>query len=202
MLVEHLSWPNQQLQESGYQAQFLPILQGHRQPLAPAHREHLRANPFDFESSLCSGHPIYIETMPQAACYRRNHLADHPPPNPDSATYPAQPPYIKVTSAAEYMAFWYVGFIPPGAVRQEGTGMPDEAGYVGHLLPYKEALSKLGQSLHAMILSVAIDYVRETEEARVHCGKSRIGWEEEEDWQQLQPSPGSEEESQGPLDGF
>ncbi|KAG5731119.1 hypothetical protein E4T56_gene15567 [Termitomyces sp. T112] len=43
----------------------------------------------------------------------------------------------------EYMTFWYAGQIPPDAVHETGTGMPDEQTYTSHILTYEEAMNRL-----------------------------------------------------------
>ncbi|KAG6889678.1 hypothetical protein C0995_015426 [Termitomyces sp. Mi166 len=40
----------------------------------------------------------------------------------------------------EYMTFWYAGQIPPDAVHETGTGMPNEQTYTSHLYTYQEAI--------------------------------------------------------------
>ncbi|KAF7373628.1 Nudix hydrolase domain-containing protein [Mycena sanguinolenta] len=60
-----------------------------------------------------------------------------------TAAYPARVRGNRVSPAGEYLTFWYVGQIPPDAVREEGTGMPDEVNYQAHLMDVKEALKLL-----------------------------------------------------------
>ncbi|KAG6879771.1 hypothetical protein C0992_011816 [Termitomyces sp. T32_za158] len=43
----------------------------------------------------------------------------------------------------EYMTFWYAGQIPPDAVHETGTGMPDEQAYTSHIVTYEEAMNCL-----------------------------------------------------------
>jgi hypothetical protein len=57
--------------------------------------------------------------------------------------------------AGEYLISWYVGEVPPGAGRELGTGMPDEQGYVGHLLPYAQACERLVGTRHLRVLELA-----------------------------------------------
>ncbi|KAF8628584.1 hypothetical protein AX17_005980 [Amanita inopinata Kibby_2008] len=51
-----------------------------------------------------------------------------------------------VRDAGEYVTSWYVGQIPDGAVREIGTGMPNEREYVAHLVSVQEALQLLHPS--------------------------------------------------------
>jgi hypothetical protein len=53
------------------------------------------------------------------------------------------PPSRKRTNGVEYITFWYIARIPPGAVREENTGMANEVNYESHLLSYEEAMTKL-----------------------------------------------------------
>ncbi|KAJ6492918.1 NUDIX hydrolase domain-like protein [Mycena vitilis] len=49
----------------------------------------------------------------------------------------------RTSPPGEYLSFWYAGQIPADAVREEGTGMPDEVNYEAHLLSVEDALKCL-----------------------------------------------------------
>ncbi|KAG6883633.1 hypothetical protein C0993_004985 [Termitomyces sp. T159_Od127] len=51
----------------------------------------------------------------------------------------------------EYMTFWYAGQIPPDAVHETGTGMPDEQTYTSYIVTYEEAMNRL-QGLERRVL--------------------------------------------------
>ncbi|KAJ7938469.1 hypothetical protein B0H13DRAFT_1587860 [Mycena leptocephala] len=61
----------------------------------------------------------------------------------NATSYPARKRRNVVLPPGEYLSFWYVGQIPADAVREEGTGMPDEVNYEAHLMDVKEALKLL-----------------------------------------------------------
>jgi len=52
----------------------------------------------------------------------------------------------RLVGGTEYICFYYIAQIPEDAVPETGTKMWDEQGYVTHLLPLEEALSKLFHS--------------------------------------------------------
>ncbi|KAJ6554475.1 NUDIX hydrolase domain-like protein [Mycena capillaripes] len=58
-------------------------------------------------------------------------------------SFPARKRGNRTSPPGEYLSFWYVGQIPEDAVREEGTGMPDEVNYEAHLMDVKEALEVL-----------------------------------------------------------
>ncbi|KAJ6625948.1 hypothetical protein B0H10DRAFT_1782148 [Mycena sp. CBHHK59/15] len=60
-----------------------------------------------------------------------------------TAAYPVRVRGNRRAPAGEYITSWYVGQIPEDAVREEGTGMPDELNYETHLLFRKDAEGKL-----------------------------------------------------------
>ncbi|KAJ7827884.1 hypothetical protein B0H14DRAFT_2813114 [Mycena olivaceomarginata] len=89
--------------------------------------------------------PLYTETR-----------APGPPSNPQApyglncepvyistAAYSARIRGNRVAPAGEYLTFWYIGQIPKDAVREEGTGMPDEVNYEAHLMDVKDAVKHL-----------------------------------------------------------
>ncbi|KAJ7730256.1 NUDIX hydrolase domain-like protein [Mycena maculata] len=61
----------------------------------------------------------------------------------NTASYPQRKRRNSTMSPGEYLTFWYIGQIPADAVREEGTGMPDEVNYETHLLSVEEATKKL-----------------------------------------------------------
>ncbi|KAJ7452038.1 NUDIX hydrolase domain-like protein [Mycena galericulata] len=61
----------------------------------------------------------------------------------NTTSYPQRKRRNIVAPPGEYLTFWYVGQIPADAVREEGTGMPDEINYETHLLSVDEALKNL-----------------------------------------------------------
>ncbi|PCH43131.1 hypothetical protein WOLCODRAFT_121539 [Wolfiporia cocos MD-104 SS10] len=50
------------------------------------------------------------------------------------------------SNGIEYIIFWYIGQIAADAVRETGTGMPDEQHYEAHLLDFDAALNALNNS--------------------------------------------------------
>ncbi|KAF7297336.1 Nudix hydrolase domain-containing protein [Mycena indigotica] len=85
--------------------------------------------------------------------------APSPPSDPESRNRPNCEPLMITTHAyarrksfhnntlsppGEYLSFWYAGWIPIDAVREEGTGMPDEVNYESYLLTVEQVLEKLG----------------------------------------------------------
>jgi len=60
-----------------------------------------------------------------------------------TASYPPRTRGNRIAPAGEYLSFWYVGQIPVDAVREEGTGMPDEVNYESHLMDVKDAVKLL-----------------------------------------------------------
>jgi len=75
-----------------------------------------------------------------------------------------EPLYVVMTSylgrrnrpPGEYLTFWYVCQIGPDAVRELGTGMPDEAGYVSHLVTH-EVAGQLLSEVERTVLAVAFN---------------------------------------------
>ncbi|KAJ7146200.1 NUDIX hydrolase domain-like protein [Mycena epipterygia] len=85
-----------------------------------------------------------------------NSCAPIPPANRHLGYVPnCEPIFINTTSyrarqrgnwvapPGEYLTFWYVGQIPEDAVREEGTGMPDEVNYETHLVDVHDAVKML-----------------------------------------------------------
>jgi len=105
---------------------------------------------------LCVGEPIFIETIPRAARFARN----------ISTRTNSQVKPVVITPALEYIAFWYVGQIPEDAVRELGTGMPDEQNYVSHLVTKEEALDGRLHNNEAWVVWTAYDCWEKTEVAR------------------------------------
>jgi len=94
-----------------------------------------------------------------------------------------EPLYVTITSyhghrnrpPGEYLTFWYVCQIGPDAVHELGTGMPDEAGFVSHLVTHEVAIQRLSNvegvvlaaALNEWVRSLEIDeQIRTTEEGR------------------------------------
>ncbi|KIM81965.1 hypothetical protein PILCRDRAFT_820843 [Piloderma croceum F 1598] len=103
-------------EESGYRVEFLPLYTPTRAPVSPdVPRGHYE---------LPNTEPIYVSVISWAP--RKNHQS--------RAT----------DNGGEYLSFYYVGQIPPDAVHNEGTGMPDEQSFTTHLLSVKDAVEKAG----------------------------------------------------------
>jgi len=60
--------------------------------------------------------------------------------------------------AGQYFVHWYIGYIPHGAVREEGTGMPDEVDYEGRLVHIDDAVHRLIDPMEQSVLECAIGY--------------------------------------------
>ncbi|KAF8629455.1 hypothetical protein AX15_003434 [Amanita polypyramis BW_CC] len=100
-------------EESGYRVEFLPL---YTQTNAPA-------SPQDLDARIKPNtEPIFVTLMAYKPIIRRGRL---------------------IRSAGEYLIHWYVGQIPEDAVREIGTGMPDEQEYVSHLVTVEEAMRML-----------------------------------------------------------
>ncbi|KAM6493105.1 NUDIX hydrolase domain-like protein [Amanita muscaria] len=93
--------------------------------------------------------------------------APPPPSNPEAGDHPnTEPIYVTLTSygpavrrhfrrpAGEYLTSWYVGQIPENAVRESGTGMPDEQDYQSYIVSVEDAL-KLLDPTEATVLCYA-----------------------------------------------
>lgn len=103
--------------------------------------------------------------------------------------------------AVEYIAFWYVGQIPEGAVRELGTGMADEQDYVSHLVTREQALDGRLSEDEAWVVYHAYVCWERTEAARKE-------WEAMQDQRQkedlLEPTKlteGRDGSESVPLDG-
>ncbi|KAK7045407.1 hypothetical protein VNI00_007660 [Paramarasmius palmivorus] len=114
-------------EESGYRVAPFPVYMLHNQPSAPEDRVLLPR--MDTEA-------IYLTTMSWSAKY-----------NIDGSLRRA---------AGEYFIHWYLGEIPENAVRHEGVCMPDEVGYVAHVLTWREALQKTSDVLEHSVLCYAL----------------------------------------------
>lgn len=84
---------------------------------------------------------------------------------------------VVISPAVEYIAFWYVGQIPEDAVRELGTGMPDEQDYVSHLLTKEEALDGRLNTNESCVVYHAYDCWERTESTRKE-------WEAKQDQRQ------------------
>lgn len=100
-------------EESGYRAKFMPLFSPHHAP-APPHDHEAYQRP--------NSEPIFVSL---------------------TSWQPKQPRPGIVDNGGEYLTTWYVGRIDENAVRQEGTGMPDEQNYESHLLSIEDALNRV-----------------------------------------------------------
>ncbi|KDR78272.1 hypothetical protein GALMADRAFT_119291 [Galerina marginata CBS 339.88] len=127
-------------EESGYRAEFLPLYNPTRQPLAPHERE---------ENNILNVEPIFMTLTSWQPRTRRNRGVRD--------------------DGGEYLTTWYVGEIPEDAVPEIGTGMPDEQSYRSYLFPFDEALQKVyGTELRVLRYAwdVYLDTARLYEEAQ------------------------------------
>ncbi|KAJ7271095.1 NUDIX hydrolase domain-like protein [Mycena rebaudengoi] len=101
--------------------------------------------------------PLYIPTCaPIAPNTTESHYAKNCEPIYISTTsYPARKRSNWTSPGGTYIVSWYVGQIPQHAVRQEGTGMPDEANYETYLLDVKDAVRKLESGVEAQVVEYA-----------------------------------------------
>jgi len=82
-----------------------------------------------------------------------------------------EPLYITITPYAgrrnrppgEYLTFWYACQIGPDAIRELGTGMPDEAGYIGHLVTYELADELLSEAERFILGAARNEWARSIE---------------------------------------
>ena len=118
-----------------------------------------------------------------------------------------EPLYVTITSYAgrrnrppgEYLTFWYTCQIGPdavseslsrsyrprisqtvsGQVRELGTGMPDEAGYIGHLVTVEVADQLLGDGERWVLAAARNEWVRSLEiDERIRATEAQKGGEE------------------------
>jgi len=101
-------------EETGYQAEFLPLLNPTHQPVPP----HLRE-----DADWLNTEPMYVTLTSWHPRRRRNGVVE--------------------VHGGEYLTMWYAGQISEEATPREGTGMPDEQNYKSHLLTIEEALDQL-----------------------------------------------------------
>ncbi|EEB95280.1 hypothetical protein MPER_05773, partial [Moniliophthora perniciosa FA553] len=99
---------------SGYQVEPFPIYMQHRQPLAPSDRN----RPLQTVTEA-----IYITTMRWGPRWSYNRAVRDP--------------------GGEYIISWFLGSIPENAVRHQGVCMPDEQGYMSHIVTFEDAWRKL-----------------------------------------------------------
>jgi len=97
-------------EESGYRTQFMPLYSPHHAPAPPHDR-----NAYDRPST----EPIFVSVTSWQPRRRRPGTIDN---------------------GGEYLTSWYVGRIAEDAVRETGTGMPDEQNYQSHLLSIEDAV--------------------------------------------------------------
>jgi len=83
-------------------------------------------------------------------------------------------------SGGEYLVFWYIGQIPADAIREEGTGMPDEQNYTSYLLSAEEALQKRLSPLEKRIIHYACTVYMDSlnHDARLEAESQRAQEEE------------------------
>jgi len=101
-------------EESGYHAEFLPLLTPTRAP-PPSDDPGAASRP--------NVEPIFFST---------SHLRPRP-----------GKPGWEHGFDREYLTAWYVGQIPENAVHYRGTGMADEQSYVSRLCTYRDAMEKV-----------------------------------------------------------
>ncbi|KAF5325952.1 hypothetical protein D9611_001018 [Ephemerocybe angulata] len=104
------------IRKSGYRAQFMPHWGINQQP---------DQRPNAYDSPTCE--PIFLTTMYWPPKYKKQ----------------ADGKMVCVDHGGEYLITWYLGSIPENAVRETGTGMPDEVDYVSHLLTFEEARERV-----------------------------------------------------------
>lgn len=124
-------------EESGYQVEFLPAVHWVRQPRAPG-------AVFATKQDWLTTEAFYIAQRPFFDRPRRN----------------VAPP-----TGGEHIVFWYLCQLPPDATPEQGTRMPDEQGFVTHLLPFDEAIAKMrsdGSPTESVILEEGITIWQET----------------------------------------
>lgn len=69
-------------------------------------------------------------------------------------------------TGGEYLVFWFLCQMSANATLEQGTRMPDEQGFVTHLLPFDEALAKMqrhGDYFEYIVLRRGIDLWLETQ---------------------------------------
>ncbi|KAJ7161055.1 NUDIX hydrolase domain-like protein [Mycena filopes] len=76
--------------------------------------------------------------------------------------YPERLRPNSVRPPGEYLTFWYVGQIPADAVREVGTGMPDEVNYESHLVSIEDAMKHLERSSEAYVVQYAWETFQHT----------------------------------------
>ncbi|CAA7262029.1 unnamed protein product [Cyclocybe aegerita] len=97
-------------EESGYRAQFLPLINRTHQPTSP------QVHDYD---SYYNTEPVFMSLTSWRPRRRRNGTMER--------------------YGGEYLTTWYAGMIEEDAVAETGTGMPDEQDYQSHVLPFDEA---------------------------------------------------------------
>ncbi|KII91490.1 hypothetical protein PLICRDRAFT_38250 [Plicaturopsis crispa FD-325 SS-3] len=121
-------------EETGYRAEFLPIITHTRAPTPP------NASPHTIAPLNCEPFLVDISLWASRTMSRQG------------------------DSGGEYIMHWYVGQIGPDATRETGTGMPDEQGYVGHLVDPQTAYERLSASGHREIFVKAWTLWAETKQ--------------------------------------
>ncbi|KAJ7630098.1 NUDIX hydrolase domain-like protein [Mycena polygramma] len=81
-------------------------------------------------------------------------------------SYDARKRGNRISPPGEYLSFWYVGQIPADAVREEGTGMPDEVNYEAHLMTVEDALKCLSRDEARVVDYAWALYIRTLREER------------------------------------
>lgn len=141
------------LAQSGYRAEFLPALHAVLQPRAPS-----AGQPSKLEDRL-STEAFYISHTP---FFHRQQRSSDPPSS----------------SGGEYIVFWFLCQIPADALLEQGTRMPDEQGFVTHLLPFEEAVERMshhGDSFESAVLTRAIQIWQQTKAVLDDAANPPIG---------------------------
>ncbi|KAJ7271075.1 hypothetical protein C8J57DRAFT_1320612 [Mycena rebaudengoi] len=99
--------------------------------------------------------PLYIPTCAPPAPNNSGNDKNCEPIYISTASYPSRQRRNRIAPAGEYLTSWFVGQIPEDAVRQEGTGMPDEVNYEAYLLDVDDAILKLRSHSEAKVVDYA-----------------------------------------------
>jgi len=76
----------------------------------------------------------------------------------------------------EYLTFWYACQIGRDAVRELGTGMPDEVEFVGRLMTFEEAAQLLQGAERSMLTAACNEWLRSVEiDEHIHAMAAEQG---------------------------